>query len=253
MSIGELTSPVDVSHIDGVTWITLNRPAEANTINLALAHAFHDAVVDAQRHGTRAVVITGAGRAFCGGGDIREMAAAADLAGCIEELAATFHAALLRLGELDAVVIAAVNGAAAGGGLGLALNADIILASERAVFVTAYETVGLTPDSGTSYLLPRAVGLHRALAMSATGQRLDAVSAERIGLVHSVFPPDALLNATRTLAASVASRPSDHMPATRRLHRGDGDDAYRRHLEAETRTIATAARGPEAARLIRGF
>lgn len=236
-----------------VTWITLNRPLQANTINIELARSFCDAVAHAESVGAHVVVITGEGRAFCGGGDIAEMTRAGDLPAYLFELASTFHSGLAHLATLDATIVAAVNGAAAGGGFGLALNADVILASHTAVFLTAYESIGLTPDCGTSFLLPRAIGLTRALALSSTGARTDAATAERLGIVAQVVNASSLNSAARQTAERISTRARGHMAATRRLYRGGEADAYRRHLDEEARSISAAARSEDIAGRIRSI
>jgi len=246
---GRLLLTVD----DAVAHLVLSRSQAANTIDLALAAEFRDAVAEVGRSDVRALVISGAGGTFCAGGDVREMAAADDLPGTVRRLAATFHDAVLALAELPAVIVAAVDGPAAGAGLGLALNADLIVASDRAMFLTAYEAIGLTPDSGTSLLLPRAVGLPRATAMSTLGTRLSATEAHRLGMVHEVVAPDDLLPTATATARRLAQRPQAHLPATRALYRGLDIAGYRRHLDAETAAIAAAAATAEAAELILAF
>lgn len=246
-----MTETVQLQISDGVARITLNRPDDGNAISLDLARALGAAVEVVAAVAVRVVVVEGAGGSFSAGGDVTEMAGAADLGAFVHELATTFHGALADLADLDAVIIAAVDGVAAGGGLGLALCADVVLASDRALFLTAYEAIGLSPDSGASYLLPRVIGASRARAMSAVGLRLDAASAHDIGLVHAVVPSGDLTDAVRTMAARLAARPQTHMAASRALFRGADPHEFRRHLEAEALAISRAAASPEAARLIR--
>lgn len=246
-----MTEPVQLQISDGVARLTLDRPDDANAISLDLARALGTAVETIAAAGVRVVVVEGAGGSFSAGGDVTEMAAADDLGAFVYELASTFHGALADLADLDAVIIAAVDGVAAGGGLGLALCADVILASDRALFLTAYEAIGLSPDSGASYLLPRMIGASRARAMSAVGLRLDAAAAHDIGLVHAVVPSAGLPDAVRTMATRLAARPQGHMAASRALFRGADPEEFRRHLDAEARAISKAAASPDAARLIR--
>lgn len=244
------TDPIHLVLTDGVAWMTLNRPHDGNAINLDLAAGILRSVASIAESETRVVVISGSGDDFCVGGDVIEMAGATDLSDHVRRLADTFHEALARLSELDAVVIAAVDGVAAGGGLGLALAADIQLASDRAMFMTAYEAIGLTPDSGTSFLLPHALGMPRARAMSASGIRLSAPDAAELGLVQDVVHPTELAVTARDLALRLAAKPQRHMSETRRLYRGADPGAYRSHLDAETRAISAAAASAEAAQLI---
>ncbi len=244
------TEPIDLVFDGDVAWLTLTRPDDGNAINLELAHGLRRGIALISNASPRVIVIGGTGGSFCVGGDVMEMAAAADLSAYIGELAGTFHHALADLADLDAVIVAAVDGVAAGAGLGLALAADIQLASDRAVFLTAYETLGLTPDSGTSLLLPLAIGMPRARAMSAAGMRVDAASAAAIGLAQEVVSPNDLPAAVRDLAKRLAAKPQSHMAATRRLYRGAQPDHYRRHLDAETLAITAAGASADARRLI---
>jgi 2-(1,2-epoxy-1,2-dihydrophenyl)acetyl-CoA isomerase len=245
--------PLRVDREGAVLRLTLDRPEAANTVDLALARRLRDEVRRAAADpGLRVVVVAGADGAFCAGGDIGAMVEAADPAAFLAELATTFHEALTGLLALDAVVVAAVDGAVAGGGLGLALHADLILATERSRFLTAYEQVGLTPDSGVSDLLPRAIGTQRALELTMTGRRLDARTAMAWGLVAEVAADAEELDAV--LAAHVgrwSAAPTAHLAATRRAYRAR--DEHTAHLAAEARGIAAAARAPHAQERLRGF
>lgn len=242
---------IGVRHDDGISWLTLDRPRNANSVDLEMAQAFAAAISEVAALGSRSIVMTGSGPAFCAGGDVAAMGRAPDPSAFLTELAGTFHEGLRRLSALDAVIIAAVNGVAAGAGLGLVLHADVVIASESARFITAYDAVGLTPDSGVSYLLPRSIGMHRALEMSATGVALDAGAARRAGLVSEVVAPDLLLTAAHNVAMRARARPQDHMAGTRRLMRGA--DTYDARLDDEARTIAAAGGTDTAAARIRAF
>jgi 2-(1,2-epoxy-1,2-dihydrophenyl)acetyl-CoA isomerase len=224
--------------------ITIDRPDAANTVNLALATDFRD-TVKSFSDDVRVIVIAGSGDTFCGGGDIREVAAAMDPPAHIELLARTFHEALLALDATDAVTIAEVGGAVAGGGLGLVLHADVIIASERARFLTAYERIGLTPDSGVTDLLPRTIGLHRALALTVLGRELDATTAQEWGLVAEVVRPDELHAKVATIAARIAKMPSTHVARTSRLLR-EVVTGHSNRLEVEAATIGRFGAEPMA-------
>jgi 2-(1,2-epoxy-1,2-dihydrophenyl)acetyl-CoA isomerase len=245
--------PLQVERDGAVLRLTLDRPEAANTIDLPLARALRDEVRHAAADaGLRVVVISGAEGAFCAGGDIGAMVDAPDPAAFLAELATTFHEALTGLLALDAVVIAAVDGAVAGGGLGLVLHADVVVATERSRFLTAYEQVGLTPDSGVSDLLPRAIGVQRALELTMTGRRLDARTAQEWGLVTQAVADEAALDlAVAALVERWVAAPTAHLAATRRLYRDRDDHAA--HLAAEARGIAAASRAPFAQERLRGF
>lgn len=247
-----MPDPVQLVIAHGVAHLLLNRPDAANTINLALARQFRDHMRTLERQPPAAVIIAAQGRTFCGGGDVREMGDAPHLPAYLDLLAGTFHEGLLLLASLNALIIAAIDGAAAGGGLGLALNADVRIASRRARFLTAYEAVGLTPDSGVSFLLPRVVGIGRATEMSALGSVMDAATAAHSGIVTQVVETNPAARAAE-LASSATGRSQAHMSATRRLLRGDTAGQYSAALDAERAALVAAAASASAASLIRSF
>jgi len=242
-----------VARAGHVARITLARPEAANTVNLAMARALRAELERLAADPPRVLVLEGEGGVFCGGGDVREMAAADDVTAYLEDLAGTFHAALLALDDLDCVTIAAVDGAAAGGGLGLALAADVIIATERSRFLTAYEKLGVTPDSGVSQRLARAVGSARALSMTVLSRPLDAATAREWGIVADVVPTQQLPSTIDRLATELASRPTVHIAATRRLIRQGETVDLRAQLMSEASGIARSAAQPHASAAIRAF
>lgn len=244
---------VVLSHGDGVAEIRLNRAASGNAIDLDLAEALVAAVESvADDASVRCVLLTGEGRLFCAGGDVLAMAASSDPAGFLVELATVAHRAVLGLASLPVPVVAAVHGAAAGAGLALTLVSDIVLASTTARFAPAYVTVGLTPDCGTTWLLPRILGTRRALELGLTGRTLDAETALDWGLVTGVHDAGELESHARVVAGLLAAGPSPALGLTRRLLRPElADLAARLDLEAEL--IGEAATSPDAQQRIRAF
>lgn len=235
-----------------VARITLARPEAANTIGMELARALRGAVEQVGASPARVLVLDADGTAFCGGGDVREVAAAADPGEHLAALAAAFHEALTALDDLDAVVVAQIDGAVAGGGLGLVLHSDVAIASTRARFLTAYDVLGVTPDSGVTDLLPRAIGERRALELTMLGRTLDAATAHEWGLVAEVVEPDALAGTVEQLAIGLAASPTGHLAATRRLYRTTPVDHAAR-LAEEARLIGEFAATPHARERIAGF
>jgi 2-(1,2-epoxy-1,2-dihydrophenyl)acetyl-CoA isomerase len=199
---------VRVDQRDGVLTLTLNRPEVLNALTDAMLGDLHDALRRASRDGAvRCVVLTGAGRGFCAGQDLQE-AAAADAGFLRQALRTRFNPIVLLMRTMDKPVLAAVNGVAAGAGCSLALAADLRLASDRATFIQAFSRVGLIPDSGATYLLPRLVGVGRALELIYTADPLSAEDAWRLGLVNRVVPHDDLIPQTQALAARLAAGPT---------------------------------------------
>lgn len=238
----------------GLARITLNRAGAYNAIDLATARAFTAAVrAVGEAPGVRAVLLSGNGPAFCAGGDVKAMAAAADRAAFLRELAAEFHDGLALLAELPWPVVAAAQGVAAGAGLGLLLCADLVVAEETARMSTAYGAVGLSPDSGVSYHLPRVVGPARAFRLSLTGKVLSAAEAVAWGLVAEVVPAGRGLTRAEAVARALVTAPQPAATETKRLLRAAAARDLRTHLDDEARTIARAGASADAGRLIGAF
>lgn len=238
---------------DGVATVELNRPDAANALNLPLAERLTDVVEQLAAPEVRAVLLTGAGKRFCAGGDVRSFLASDDPAAYLEQLASVADGALQRLAELDKPVVAAVHGAVAGAGLGVMLSCDLIVAASSTKFVTAYAGIGLTPDCGVSWLLPRAIGQHRALELLLTPRTLSAGEARDWGLVTEVVDDSAIFDRGRELAASLAAGPAVALGQARRLVRSSYAASRAETGADEARTISTAVRTDDAQRLISAF
>ena len=192
---------------DGVGTVTLNRPASLNAFSTPMQRELAALIAQfADDDAVRAVILTGAGRAFCAGGDIAEMEGAAEPVplDSRRKLHRMLTTVLMPLVKLEKPVIAAVNGAAVGAGMNLALAADIMLASSTAKFSQAFVKVGLVPDTGGLYLLTRLVGLNRAKELCFTGRMVAADEALALGLANRVVASDELMPAARTLARELA-------------------------------------------------
>lgn len=242
---------VTVEVLDGVARITLNRPERANAFDLPMAHAFGAAVDRVQDDDVRVVLLTGAGRRFCAGGDVSSFLAGQEPAAYVRELATVLEAHVRRLSVLAKPVVAAVQGAAAGAGLAFVLSADLVVAAPDARFTMAYANIGLTPDCGVSYLLPRVVGLRRALALTLTRATLDATEASEWGLVTSVA--DDPVASAAELADTIAGGPATALGQARRLLRTAYDVPRPEHADDESATISASVSTPEAVELIRRF
>jgi 2-(1,2-epoxy-1,2-dihydrophenyl)acetyl-CoA isomerase len=231
---------VRLSIADGVARLELNRPEAANAINLDLAIALESAVGELKSdHSVRAVILSGAGSRFCGGGDVRDFAAQSkeELGAHLGEVTAHFHPAVLGLVALDAPVIAAVQGSAAGAGFGLALAADLVVAARSARFGMAYTAIGFTPDASSSWFLPRVVGHRRALELTLTNRLLTAEEACAWGIVTSVVDDDGLETEVTTLAAALAGGATGAYGRARRLLASAWDQPLVAHLDDERRAL----------------
>jgi 2-(1,2-epoxy-1,2-dihydrophenyl)acetyl-CoA isomerase len=229
---------------DGVAEITLNRPEAANALNAEMAGELHDAVLRCDADdAVRAVLITGSGRFFCAGGDLKSFAAQGDeLPRHLKQVTADFHAAVSRLNRMDAPVVIAVNGVAAGAGFSFALAGDLAVAAESARFTMAYTRAGLTPDGSSTYFLPRLVGLRRAKELTLTNRTLTAAEALGWGLVNQVVPDAELAETARALARELAGGATLALGAAKRLLDGGLNATLETAMEDEAQAISAMAR-----------
>jgi 2-(1,2-epoxy-1,2-dihydrophenyl)acetyl-CoA isomerase len=246
-----LGEPLDLELRHGVLTITLNRPLAGNALSSDLVAALDSAL---ERTGdARCVLLRGAGRHFCVGGDVSEFRR--DLVGDpglrAKEMVLRAEKMVRRLGELEVPVVAAVQGAVAGAGLALALVADVVVAASSSRFVPAYASLSLTPDVGVSHLLPRAVGERRALQFLLSGHDLTAETARDWGLVGEVVAEEALLARSNELAAHLAASPQ--AAETKRLLRSASTSARDASALDEAETFARALATDAAQRHIASF
>lgn len=247
-------SVLRVAKDGAIARVTLNRPAAGNALDLELARALRDSARTLSADETCAVVLIEAeGALFCGGGDLAGMSAAPSPAEYVRELAGTVHEALLTFAESDKVLVGAVQGAAAGGGFGIVLNCDYVVASERASFVSAYAKVGLSPDCGSSYLLPRVVGPTRATEFALAGRVLDAPTALDWGVVNVVEPAEGVGPAAWRVAEKISRIPARARAASKRLLAAAWLPGYREHLDQERDSIALLSDTEESATLRAAF
>lgn len=216
MSYTKLLFQVD----SGVAVITLNRPDKSNAFDDEMTRELLDALKQIERDSAvRAIVLTGAGKNFCAGQDLAaflERQNSPEGLSVREHLLNGYNKIVTKIRTIEKPFIAAVNGAAAGAGLGICCACDLRYASENAKFRMAFIGIGLAPDSGTSFLLPRIVGYGRALEMALTNELVDAREAYAFGLANKIFPPDELMDATMTLAKQLANAPTRGIGLTKR-------------------------------------
>jgi 2-(1,2-epoxy-1,2-dihydrophenyl)acetyl-CoA isomerase len=229
-----------VERAGGVATITLNRPDAFNAFNFRMGREIFDAALEVDEDPeVRCVVMTGSGKAFCAGGDVREFVDNLPRIGVhLKQLTTYFHGAISRLTRSDKPVITAVNGIVAGGGLALALSADIVVASEAARFTMAYSKIGATPDGSSSYFLPRLVGLRRAMDLYFTNRVLTAREALDWGLITRVTPDPELRSTVEALARELAEGPTKAFGAAKRLFHQSTSESLETQMELEAQAIA---------------
>ena len=217
--------------------ITLNRPESLNALTLAVASEFKAAIAEAVEGNARAIVLTGAGRAFCAGGDLREMQKIAAQDGRIE---AFFDEPLQELNECIMLIrrtplpiIAAVHGAASGGGCNLALACDLVIAGEGARFNQAFVKIGLSPDCGGTFILPRLLGWRRASQLMMTGEVVTAPQALAMGMINVVVADDQLMAQAMAMAEGLAQAPTAALGRVKELLEASAKNDYSEQLELE--------------------
>jgi 2-(1,2-epoxy-1,2-dihydrophenyl)acetyl-CoA isomerase len=232
---------VETRKDEGVLTITLNRPEVLNAFDSAMHAAFRPALEEAAAQDVRAVVLTGAGRGFCVGQDLKEFREATGDIG--ERLRTAYNPNVLALRDLEKPVIAAVNGPAAGAGLSLACACDVRLAAESATFVPAFVNLGLVPDTGGTYFVERLLGYSRAFEWLCSGRPLSAGDAHAWGLVAEVVSDGRLADRAAELAATLAALPTRAIGLTKRLleHAALASLTDQLELEAELQAQAAAS------------
>jgi 2-(1,2-epoxy-1,2-dihydrophenyl)acetyl-CoA isomerase len=223
-----------------IAYITLHRPDAANSFHIPMAQEFMRAAIACDEdQSIRAVLITGSGKMFCAGGDIASFATAGDAIGeYVKEITTYLHAAVSRFARMNAPIIVAVNGAAAGAGFSIVASADLVIAAESAKFTMAYTAIGASPDGSASYFLPRLIGLRRTQELMLTNRRLTAKEAYDWGLITQVVTDDQLMTTAETLATQIANGPTPAFGSIKRLLQTTYGNGLETQMELETRNIA---------------
>src|SRR5213082_4230973 len=234
----EVEQHVDLRTHGGIAVIRFNRPEKMNAIGAVTRTQLADAIKQAERDdAVRVVVLTGSGRAFCSGADVTEMAPGAgmrtpeDVGNVLRN---EYMPMLMRLRTMPKPVIAAMNGPAVGIGASFALACDIRIATPEAYLMEAFVNIGLAPDGGVSWLLPRLVGTGVAYEMFFTGKQLSAADAHRLGVINRIVPAEKLEAEVRELAAQLAAQPKQAMAAAKRAVNHALESSYEEALEFES-------------------
>jgi 2-(1,2-epoxy-1,2-dihydrophenyl)acetyl-CoA isomerase len=243
-------------HDDGVATLTLNRPDKLNALNTELAVALNEALgrlaTDKNIH---AVILTGAGRAFCAGGDLAEIwkGRLENNVADLEPLLRAGMQAVLKIRTMRQPVIAAINGAAAGAGMNIALAADVRFASDAAVFGQNFAKVGLFPDYGGTFFLPQLVGPAKAAEMFYTGDMIDAKTALQVGLVNRLVPVDQLASEAKAFAKNIAHGPRLASRAVKQVLFGNQRAELSKALEYEVEEQMKCLASEDCAEGLRAF
>jgi 2-(1,2-epoxy-1,2-dihydrophenyl)acetyl-CoA isomerase len=246
---------IELNITDGVAVLAFNRPDSGNGINLEFGKDLRATTQQiAADQSVRSVLIRGNGKNFCVGGDVKHFATLGDgITPALRELADLLHESVLNVHALTVPVVVAVHGNAAGAGMSLALLGDICLAAQSARFRLAYTAIGLSPDGGSSWMLPRLVGPRIAADLALTNRMLDADEAQRIGIVSRVVDDDALQGEAEALVQQLADGPTGAFAATKRLLATSPMATFAEQLEQESISISTRAGEPEGQEGIAAF
>jgi 2-(1,2-epoxy-1,2-dihydrophenyl)acetyl-CoA isomerase len=221
---------------EGVAHLTLNRPKAANALDLTLVRELVDVAETCDRDpAIRAVLLSAAGKMFCAGGDLRSFAAAeSSVPELVREVADTLHKALSIFARMDAPLVAAVNGIAAGAGMSLVCHADMAIAAESAKFTMAYTAAGLTPDGSSTFFLPRILGRRRTVELMLTNRRLSAAEAADWDIVNRVVPDDELMAEAEALAKQLAAGPTRAYGGVKKLLIASATNDLEPQMDLET-------------------
>ncbi|MSR13575.1 MAG: enoyl-CoA hydratase [Gammaproteobacteria bacterium] len=239
MDLQDLTFSV-ANHI---ATITLNRPDEANALSFRMAQDLHVVANHCDSNNDiRAVILTATGKMFCAGGDVISFAAAGDgVSELMRNMTTYLHGAIARFQRMNAPLIIAVNGTAAGAGLSIMLTGDVVIAATSAKFTMAYTGIGVSPDGSSSFFLPRIVGTLKAKEMMLLNPRYSAFEAKALGLVTEVVEDDQVLPRAQALAAQLASGPTVAYGELKRLLADSFSNSLETQMELETRAISGLA------------
>lgn len=218
---------------NGVAFITLNRPDKFNSFNREMALRMQAHLDEcASVPDIRCVYITGEGKAFCAGQDISELVGD-DKIEIKQILSEHYNPIVKRIRNLPKPVVAAVNGVAAGAGANIALCCDIVVASDRASFIQAFSKIGLIPDSGGTYTLPRLIGWQKASALMMTGDKVNATEAEKLGMIYKVFTDDVFMEESKKLALSLSQMPTKGLAFTKHALHHSFENSWEEQLLME--------------------
>lgn len=202
---------------NNVVIITLNRPDKFNSFNREMAFELHNALDNAEKNETvRAIILTGTGKAFCAGQDLAE-AIDPNGPGIAKIVDEHYNPIILRLRSIEKPIIAAVNGVAAGAGANIALACDVVTATHSASFIQAFSKIGLIPDSGGTFFLPRLIGFQKASALMMLGDKVSATEAQHMGMIYKVLPDETFMEDVLKLAETLSNMPTKAIGFTKRL------------------------------------
>lgn len=242
-------------HIENkIAFITLNRPEVFNSFNREMALALQDTFDTCEKNDdVRAIVLTGNGKAFCAGQDLKEVTSPEINPGFKKILEEHYNPIITRIREIKKPVIGAINGVAAGAGANIALACDIVVADERASFIQAFSLIGLVPDSAGTYFLPRLIGFQKASALAMLGDKIGAEEAERLGMIYKYVPSEEFQETINKLALKMANMPTKALGMIKQLFNKSMTNTLQEQLDIESKYQIEAAQSEDYAEGVAAF
>ena len=237
---------IESSIENGVAWLRLNRPEVFNSFNRQMALLLQSELDAAESNGdVRAIVVIGNGKAFCAGQDLKEVTSPELNPGFKKILEEHYNPIIARIRSIEKPIIAAVNGVAAGAGANIALACDIVLATENASFIQAFSKIGLIPDSGGTFFLPRLIGFQKASALMMLGDKVSATEAERLGMVFKILSKEEFTAEVQKTAQTLSKMPTKAIGMTKRLLNASMTNDLKTQLEMEGKLQIVAAQSED--------
>lgn len=239
---------------DKVAYLSLNRPEVFNSFNREMALLLQSELDAAEKNPeVRAIVITGNGKAFCAGQDLKEVTSPELNPGFKKILEEHYNPIISRIRKIEKPIIAAVNGVAAGAGANIALACDVVIASENASFIQAFSKIGLVPDSAGTFFLPRLIGFQKASALMMLGDKVSALEAEKLGMVYKVVSSENFIDEVNNIATTMANMPTKALGLTKRLLNNSSESSLEKQLALESKLQIEAAQSEDYAEGVDAF
>lgn len=239
---------------DKIAYLTLNRPEVFNSFNREMALLLQSELDQCESNPeVRAIVIIGEGKAFCAGQDLKEVTSPELNPGFKKILEEHYNPIVSRIRKIEKPIVAAVNGVAAGAGANIALACDVVIASENASFIQAFSKIGLVPDSGGTFFLPRLIGFQKASALMMLGDKISATEAERIGMIYKVVPAENFSQEITNVASILSNMPTKALGMTKRLLNKSMDNSLEDQLQLEGKLQIESAQSEDYAEGVDAF
>ncbi len=237
-----------------VATLTLNRPEVFNSFNREMALLLQDELDACEKNPeVRAIVLTGRGKAFCAGQDLKEVTSPELNPGFKKILEEHYNPIISRIRKIEKPIIGAINGVAAGAGANIALACDVVVASENASFIQAFSKIGLVPDSAGTFFLPRLIGFQKASALMMLGDKVSAVEAEKLGMVYKVVTPENFMEEVNNIASILANMPTKALGLTKRLLNNSMQNSLEEQLNLESKLQIESAQSEDYAEGVDAF